>query len=522
MNVVIFPLLLSNPPLNIPIYKHELNYYSEFSQLQNQCNFQNMKIVSPNLYSYGVIGIKNNSICTSAVVILPQTGNHYEIYSLCTSLLARNQGYASEMMTILLDNLQKFYQYVWVGVDANANEDVFKKLIKFYLQLGFTYYTSFNVRTPFGIEHLNGFVQLVKQYTHKPTVFTKFYNSDIIELAWNCAKTKTTPLTVHIKPDLIHNIFKKYGHLPYEIGAAFTYNRHYPQPSDKYNPLGIEYQELVGINNITQGDEKSLAVMPPHDIYNFHTHPIIGTKLFSTMFAWPSMSDINYTLVNTFHHNLLLHIVVACDGFYTLNVTNDTLISLRHLSSEIITTILNNIQTYLDQSDYEKNRCIFHRYFKHLGWTTEYYTTTDSITSLNMSFTSPLGITYNSLKDAIHSDEYKQKNLSINYFKQFMNNSAKNMIKDLLSFVDNMTLDKFIIGGSKKSLIHLVYVPYTTKNTITTQVYMFKPYDIPIFKIFPLIDTKSNPNLPTLVVKNLSQSQKGVQKNKKKIVKIKK
>lgn len=522
MNVVIFPLLLTNPPLNIPIYKHELNYYSEFSQLQNQCNFQNMKIVSQNIYSYGVIGIQNNSICTSAVIILPKTGSHYEIYSLCTSLLARNKGYASEMMTILLDNLQKFYQYVWIGVDANANENIFKSLIKFYLQLGFVYYTSFNIRTPLGIPHPTGFVQLVKRYTNKPTIFTKFYNPKIVEIAWNCAKTKTTPLTVCIKPEFIHNIFKKYGHLPYEIGGSFKYNRHYPQPSDKFNPLGIEYQELVDINDINQGDEEFLAVLPPQGIYNFHTHPVIGTNLFKTTFAWPSTADVNFTLINTFHHDLLLHIVAACEGFYTLNVSADTLIALRHLSAETVATILNNIKIYLDQLDYEKQRSVFQRYFQHIGWTTNYDMTGNSITSLKHRFTSPSGITYNSLKDAIQSDEYKQKNLTTNYFKQFINEDAKNQIKYLLSIIENMTLDKFISGYVKKPIVHVQHVPYTVNNMITTLVYTFKPYDIPIFKVFPLIDNKSNPNLPSLVVKNLSQNKKGVYKTKKKIVQIKK
>jgi ribosomal protein S18 acetylase RimI-like enzyme len=522
MNVIIFPLLLTNPPLNIPIYKHELNYYSEFAQLQGQCNFQNMKIVSQNIYSYGVVGIKNNSICTSAVVILPKTGSHYEIYSLCTSLLARNKGYASEMMTILLDNLQKFYQYVWIGVDANTNENIFKNLIKFYLQLGFIYYTSFNIRTPLGIAHPNGFVQLVKRYTNKANVFTKFYNQKIVELAWNCAKTKTTPLTVCIKPDFIHNIFKKYGHLPYEIGGSFTYNRHYPQPSDKYNPLGIEYQELLDVKNINQGTEEFLAVLPPKGVYNFHTHPVIGTNLFKTTFAWPSMADVNFTLVNTFHHDLLLHIVAACEGFYTLNVTDDTLIALRHLSTETITTILNNIQNYLYQLDYEKQRSVFQRYFQHIGWTTNYDMEGGPITSLKHKFISPSGTTYNSLKEAVQSDEYKQKNLTVDYFKQFVLDDAKNQIKYLLSIVDNMTLDKFISGGPKKPIIHVQHVSYTTNTMISTQVYTFKPYDIPIFKVFPLIDTTSNPNLPALVVKNLSQNKKGVQKIKKKIVQIKK
>lgn len=492
MKVIIFPLITSNPPLQIPIYTHDTNCLEKFKQLQGQCKFTDMTTTKPNVYSYGAVGVENDTVCTSAVFLLPKNGIHYEIYSLCTSFLSRKKGYASQLLVEVLNNLQKFYKYVWIGVDSSLNEIIFKSLIKLYSQLGFIYYTSFNTKTPLGIEHKPGFVQIVKEYSSgKPTIFSQFYNKDLIELAWKCAYTKTTPLYTCIDPKFIHDIFTKYGKLAYEVGGTFIYTTNPPKPTDKYNNLHLEYRKLTSTEKISEGTEEELAVYPPTGVYNFHTHPVIGTNLFKTTFAWPSMADIFFTLKNTFYTGLLLHIVVACDGFYTLNVTSETLIDLRYLSYNEIDGIFNKVEKYLLDLDYEKQRSVYQRYFQHLGWTTQ-YASNDDIHSLKHIFISPTGTRYNSLNEAVQSDEYKKLKLNTNYFSNFIMQDAKKQIDYLMNVVKNMTLKKFCNSKSDKPMVNIQYVPYTTNKNISVLVYSYQPYDIPILYTDKHLASESN------------------------------
>ncbi len=487
MNTVIFPLLSTNPPLvNVPIYTHELNYYKQFKELQGQCQFSEMMIKSKRVYSYGVIGFKDEKICTSAVILLPTEDNYYEIYSLCTSLLYRNKGCASEMLLVILNSLHKFYKYVWIGVDANLDETTFKSLIKMYYQLGFINYPSYNVQTPLGIYHKDGFIQLVKEYTSdKPTTLSKFYNKDAINLCWNSAHTKTSTLTVCINPKFIENIFKKYGHLPYEKGGVFKFERHFPQKTDKHNLLRIEYDELVATQNETQGSEEFLAVNVPYGLYNFHTHPMIGSNLFKTTFAWPSVQDVYYTLWGTFNKNLLLHLVVACEGFYVLHVTSSAIGVFTKLSQNILENVLENVKIYLEHVEHEKQRSPYHRYFKYIGWKTE-YNLDGPIAGLKQIYTSPSGITYNSLTDAINSDEYKY-NHSIDSFKTFMNSDTKNQIKYLSDIIKNMTLNLFIQDAPNEPILNLQSISYNHHHIVPVRVYNYHPYDVPILKKYPRI-----------------------------------
>lgn len=513
MKVIIFPLVITNPPLQIPIYNHDTNCLEKFKQLQNQCKFADMTVTKSGIYSYGAVGIENDTVCTSAVLLLPKNGIHYEIYSLCTSFLSRKKGYASQMLVEVLNNLQKFYKYVWIGVDSNLNEITFKSLIKLYSQLGFIYYTSYNVKTPLGIEHPLGFVQIVKEYSSNPTIFSQFYNKDLIELAWKCAYTKTTPLYTCIDPNFVHNIFTKYGHLGYEVGGTFLYTSNPPKPTDKHNTFHIEYRKLTSTEKISEGTEEQLAVYPPTGVYNFHTHPVIGTNLFKTTFAWPSMADIFFTLKNTFYTGLLLHIVVACDGFYTLNVTSETLIDLRYLSGNEIDNIFAKVEKYLLDIDYEKQRSVYQRYFQHLGWTTE-YASSDDIHSLQHIFISPTGTRYNSLDAAVQSEEYKKLNLNPKYFSNFIMEDAKKQIDYLMNVVKNMTLKKFCSSKSDKPMVNIQYVPYTTNKNISVLVYSYHPYDIPI-----LYSSSSNNtmNVPIPIQsKAIQKTQKQKQQFKKK------
>lgn len=486
MEIILFPLLLTNPPLQIPIYNHDLKCLEKFKQLQGQCKFADMTVTKPDIFSYGVVGVKDGNVHTSAVLLLPKNGVHFEIYSLCTSFLSRKKGYASELLVSVLNNLQQFYKYVWIGIDSTLNEITFKQLIKLYSQLGFIYYTSFNTKTPLGIEYSNGFVQLIKEYTSKPTVFSSFYNKDLIELAWNCAHTKTTPIVTCINPNLIHDIFKKYGKLNYEVGGTFFYTSKPPSPTDKYNPLHIEYRTLTSTEKISQGTEEELAVYPPTGVYNFHTHPIIGTNMFKTTFAWPSMADVFFTLKNTFYTDLLLHIVVACDGFYTMNVTSDTLIDLRYLSDSEIQNVFNKINSYLNQVGFEKQRSVYQRYFQNIGWTTQ-LVSDGTVKGLKHIFISPSGVQYPDLAAAVQSDEYKNLNLSPSFFSNFIMKDAQSQIKYLMDVVKNMTLKKFCSSKSDKPIVEIRYIPYSSNKLHPITVYTFKPYDIPILQYKPTI-----------------------------------
>lgn len=495
MKVIIFPLLLSNPPLQLSIYNHDTNCLEKFKQLQGQCKFEDMTVTKSDIHSYGVVGIENDTVCTSAVLLLPKNNSHYEIYSLCTSFLSRKKGHASQMLVEVLNNLQKFYKYVWIGVDSTLNEITFKSLIKLYSQLGFIYYTSFNTKTPLGIEYPNGFVQIVKEYySSKPTIFSQIFDKDLIELAWKCAYTKTTPLYTCIDPKFIHDIFSKYGKLNYEVGGTFIFTSNPPKPTDKHNLYHIEYRKLTSTEKFAQGTEEELAVMPPVGIYNFHTHPVIGTNLFKTTFAWPSMQDIFYTLKNTFYTGLLLHIVVACDGFYTMNVTSETLIDLRYLSGSEIEDVFGKIEKYLLDIDYEKQRSVYQRYFQHLGWTTQYASGED-IRSLSVIFISPSGKRYNSLNEAVQSEEYKRLNVDPKYFSNFVMEDAKKQINYLLDVVKNMTLKKFCSSKSDKPIVNIQYVPYSTNKNISVLVYSYQPYTIPLLKYSKVSDTLPKPKI---------------------------
>lgn len=492
MNVIIFPLLFSNPPLNIPVYKHELDCYTHYKQLQGQCNFKNMVVSSSDIYSYGVVGIKDKKVCTSAMILLPKNGIHYEIYSLCTSLLSRRKGCASEMMISILNNLSPFYKYAWIGVDAHLDEKLFKSLIKFYLQLGFTYYVSYNKKTPLGIPNEGGFIQLVKKYiSNVPTTFTNFFNSYILNLAWTSARTKTTTIIVRINPTLIHNLFRAYGRLPYEVGGLFVYNRLFPTITNT-NSYNIEIQELTSANTIRKGDEEFLTVMVPPGLYNFHTHPVVGTNLFKTTFAWPSVADILVTLGGTFYRNLLLHVVISCDAFYTIQVTRDAIFALRDQSNDTIIYVLENIKKYLDTIEWEQHRNLFYRYFNYIGWTTRVVQINKQGEKLQLTheYISPTKQVYSTLGEAMQSPEYKQLGISVSDVKKFINRDVAIQLKFLKNIVGNLTLDKFIPGSPKKAIIDIQSVPYTRKEPLDIQVSTFELYDIPIFSSYPQLSVK--------------------------------
>lgn len=489
MTTVIFPVYTNTPPLK---YQHfqDLNWYvknqNEIKNVLNTCKFDFPKSGVHKVYYYGIVHIIQDKIVTVGMVLTPRTeigiGNlHIEIYSVCTDQLHRSKGYAKIMISDVLKFFRQYYKYAWIAVDANHTELYFKTLVKMYGQVGFQYYPTYGTKSPLGVELKTGFVQLINPLSKYIGGVLKLVNPNTINMAWKCAKLKATPQNVVIQSHIIEQIYKKYGHYSYEFGGNLLIKTTFPpNSSDKLLPM----ENITGVNlaTLAQGDEKSMTVEMQPSEYIFHTHPVTAIQLLKSVFAWPSIPDIIYSIYCSLYKKpkMLIHFVLSCEGFYIMHLNEYARAILQKFNSNQYNFFINKYTYYLQKELWEEQRYIWSVYFKELGWSTR-ITSKDpnDIHTWYHEFTSPSGKVYNTLQAAIQSPEYiKDKH----HFVTFMHNNMKQQI-DRMNKIIGIPLkniipnykdsDKFLMTKYEQGIpvMYINYVPYSYKTPISQVVY---------------------------------------------------
>ena len=326
------------------------------------------------------------------------------------------------MISDVLKFFRQFYKYAWIAIDAHHTESYFKTLVKMYGQVGFQYYPTYGTVSPLGIQLKSGFVQLINPLSKYTGGILKLVNPNTIEMAWKCAKLKATPQNVIIQPHIIENIYKKYGHYSHEFGGELLKKTTLPaNASDKLIPI----ENITGVNlaTLAQGDEQSMTVEIPPSEYVFHTHPVTAIQLLKSVFAWPSIPDINYSIYNSLYSNpkMLIHLVLSCEGFYIIDLNEYTRAILQKFNNTQYNYFINVYIKYLQKELWEQQRYIWSVYFKELGWSTRIASKDPTdIKTWYHEFTSPSGQVYNSLQAAIKSPEYTKDK---NHFIKFMHDN---------------------------------------------------------------------------------------------------
>ena len=72
-------------------------------------------------------------------------------------------------------------------------------------------------------------------------------------------------------------------------------------------------------NSVVAGDENS--VKPPNSKISWHSHPLVCYQRFVSDVLWPSGADMRYCFSNYFCGGLLLHLLFANEGIYTIKLT---------------------------------------------------------------------------------------------------------------------------------------------------------------------------------------------------------
>ena len=109
-----------------------------------------------------------------------------------------------------------------------------------------------------------------------------------------------------------------------EIGGKFTF--------PLSNKKGIVHR-ISSPTEIHTMDGASDSVQAPEGIANFHTHPISCYLGESTVWGWPSGEDIRETLLFGMKGSVV-HLVLAIEGVYSMQVNPCILSSFMHIESE--------------------------------------------------------------------------------------------------------------------------------------------------------------------------------------------
>ena len=504
MTTVIFPIYENTPLLK---YQHylDLKWYkskhAEIKNVLNVCKFDFPTSIYANVYYYGIAHLvqdfsgksfqqKQDKIATIGMVLVSKSNqNHLEIYSVCTDQLHRNKGYAKLMISNVLKYFKQIYKYAWIAIDAHHPEAYFKTLVKMYGQVGFQYYPTYGTVSPLGIQLKTGFVQLVNPLSKYTGGIINLVNPNTINMAWKCAKLKATPQNAIMNSSVFEDVYKKYGHYSYEFGGSMmTRTELTTSKTDKLIPI----ETITGVNlaTLSQGDEKSMTVKINPGLYLFHTHPVTAIQLLRSVFAWPSLMDVEYTIYASLYNKpkLLINYVLSCEGFYIMHLNEYARAILKKFDGTQYKYFITAYKNYLQKELWEQQRYIWSVYFKELGWSTRVLSKDpNDIKTWYFEFTSPGGQHYNSLSDAIKSPEYTQDK---QHFIKFMHNNLKNQIVKMNQIIgipfkkiipyykdsDTFLMSKYIEGIP---VMYINFVPYSYKTSISQVIYNSNEVKIP-------------------------------------------
>jgi GNAT superfamily N-acetyltransferase len=494
MTTVIFPIHENTPSLK---YQHyfDLNWYTskkqEIKSVLNVCKFDfPTSIYASKVYYYGIAHIVQDKIATVGMVLVSKTNlQHLEIYSVCTDQLHRNKGYAKLMIADTLKYFRQYYKYAWIAIDVRHPEVYFKTLVKMYGQVGFQYYPTYGTVSPLGIQLKSGFVQLVNMLSKYLGGIIKLVNPNTINMAWKCAKLKATPQNVFMNSSVFEDLYKRYGHYSYEFGGSMMSTISLPiSKTDKLIPI----ETITGVNlaTLSQGDEKSMTVNINPGLYLFHTHPVTAIQLLRSVFAWPSLQDVEYTIYASLYNNpkLLINYVLSCEGFYIMHLNEYARAILKKFDGTQYKYFITAYKNHLQKELWEQQRYVWSVYFKELGWSTRVLSKDPhDIKTWYFEFTSPSGQIYKSLQDAIKSPEYTQDK---QHFIKFMHNNLKNQIakmnqiigisfKKIIPFYKDS--DTFLMNKYNEGIpvMYINFVPYSYKTPISQIIYNSNQVQIP-------------------------------------------
>jgi len=487
MTTVIFAIYENTPKLNYPNYQDVAWYTSKKTEITNllkTCNFSFPKSIHK-VYYYGIAQIEKDKIITIGMVMTPTSQrtdiNHVELYSICTDQMHRKQGHAKVMIANVLKYFKQRYKYAWIAIDINHSETYFKSLVKMYSQVGFQYYPTYGTATPLGVEFHTGFVQLIAPLGKYDGQIAKIVNPHTIKMAWKCARLKATPQNMRIYSNVMDNVYKKYGHFPYEYGGPMLFQTSLPtSETDKLLP--IETVTDVNLATLAKGDERTMSVYTPPGLYLFHTHPTPAIQLLKSVFAWPSTGDVDFCLFSSVYSKpkLQCSFVLSCEGFYIMHMNEYARAILQKFNNNQYAIFKDKYINYLNEKSWENQRYLWTVYFEELGWKVHVVAKEpDNFKSWIIQFTSPLGRVYTSLKDAVSSPEYTHdKRHFITFMHKRLNQQVKKMSeiigvsmnKFLPSYTDSdeVLMKKFNEGIP---VVYINYVPYSFKTPIHQIVY---------------------------------------------------
>lgn len=494
MTTVIFPIYENTPPLKYQHYQY-LNWYKikheVIKSVLNVCKFDfPTSIYTSKVHYYGIAHLVNEKIATVGMVLVSKSSlQHVEIYSICTDQLHRNKGYAKLMIADVLRFFKQYYKFAWIAIDVHHTEAYFKTLVKMYGQVGFQYYPTYGTVSPLGIQLKSGFVQLINPLYKYAGGIIRLVNPNTINMAWKCAKLKATPQNVIMNSNVFEYIYKKYGHYPYEFGGSLLTHTSLPTSgTDKLVPL----ETITGVNlaTLAQGEEKSMTVIVQPSVYMFHTHPVTAIQLLKSVFAWPSIADVEYSMHASLynHPKMLISYVLSCEGYYIMYLNEYSRAIIQKFDSTQYNYFKNAYINYLQQELWEQQRYVWSIYFKEIGWSTKVLAKKPGdIKSWFFQFISPLGNVYNSLQNAIKSPEYTQDK---HHFINFMHHHLKNQIEKMSQLIriplnkilpnykdtDTMLMNKYNEGIP---IMYINFVPYSYKTPISQIVYNQNMVKIP-------------------------------------------
>lgn len=502
MTTIVFPLDENAPKLNYSNYQ-DISWYTlrrnEIKKILNVCKFDFPHSVF-NVHHYGMahlekesVSVSDSVITTVGMIIVPKNKyNHIEMYSVCTDQMHRKQGYAKIMIANVLKYFTQFYKYAWIAVDASHHSEVyFKSLVKMYGQVGFQYYPTYGTQSPLGIQLPSGFVQLINPLSKYNGQILKIVNPYTIQMAWKCAKLKATPQNIVIHSSVFENIYNKYGHFPLEYGGTLLSTQSFPsKDTDKLIPM----ETIKGPNlaTLSKGDEHSMTVSVPHGLYSFHTHPTTAIQLLKSVFAWPSIPDIGYTIFQSVHGNpkMSMAFVLSCEGFYITHMNEYARAIVQKFNATQFNIFLKKYTTYLQKELWEQQRYIWSVYFQEFGWSTELHSKDPAnFKTYYFKFISPTGKEYSSLKDVVQNSagEFKYDKT---HFTQFMHKNLKQQIEKmnkiigvslkhiLTSYTDT---DTFLVNKYNQGIpiMYINFVPYSYKTPISQIIYNKNNIQIP-------------------------------------------
>lgn len=234
------------------------------------------------------------SFCTLNEINLP-TASIIEIWNVCTPTASRRQGYASALVSKIIEYSKQQKAKLWLCIDDEKN-------IKLYTKLGFINPSVVSTSiTGVSIGRLT--VELVydeNAFSDEIADAQAISKELLVFIASRAPNKKTT--IVEISKNALEQVYKSKGNWLIDEKVEYGGELYYDG-------------SVFEIRNIEKGSTTSVTV--PCYPFSFHTHPLVAYK--SVSIGLNPISDTD--LVREFYCMSQLHVVFSMEGLYVFQLT---------------------------------------------------------------------------------------------------------------------------------------------------------------------------------------------------------